>query len=67
MKEKFNALKKKKTSTLALFGNQNDSLLNPQTFKKDFQKENTKIDHTYLFGKWKDFNIDTKKLREESW
>lgn len=26
-----------------------------------------KIDHTYLFGKWKDFDIDPKKLREESW
>ena len=26
-----------------------------------------KIDHTYLFGKWKDFDIDAKKLREESW
>ena len=26
-----------------------------------------RIDHTYLFGKWKDFDIDAKKLREESW
>lgn len=26
-----------------------------------------KIDHTFLFGKWKDFDIDPKKLREESW
>ncbi|MEO8823723.1 MAG: hypothetical protein ABI366_09110 [Ginsengibacter sp.] len=26
-----------------------------------------KIDHTWLFGKWKDFDIDAKKLREESW
>jgi len=25
------------------------------------------IDHTYLFGKWKDFDIDARKLREESW
>ena len=33
--------------------------------KKASPKE--KIDHTYLFGKWKDFDIDAKKLREESW
>lgn len=26
-----------------------------------------KIDHTYLFNKWKDFDIDAKKLREQSW
>ena len=26
-----------------------------------------KIDHTFLFGKWKDFDIDPKKLRQESW
>ena len=26
-----------------------------------------KIDHTYLFGKWKDFDIDAKTLREQSW
>ena len=33
------------------------------------QKKTTKkkIDHTYLFGKWKDFDIDAKKLREQSW
>ena len=33
--------------------------------QKNTAKE--KIDHTYLFGKWKDFDIDPKKLREESW
>ncbi len=32
---------------------------------KKLKKE--KIDHTYLFGKWKDFDIDARKLREESW
>jgi len=26
-----------------------------------------KVDHTYFFGKWKDFDIDPKKLREQSW
>ena len=26
-----------------------------------------KIDHTYLFDKWKDFDIDPKKLRQQSW
>jgi hypothetical protein len=33
--------------------------------KKTTSKE--KIDHTYMFGKWKDFEIDAKKLREDSW
>lgn len=32
---------------------------------KKTKKEN--IDHTFLFGKWKAFDIDAKKLREESW
>ena len=31
------------------------------------KKRKEKIDHTYLFGKWKDFDIDAKKLRQESW
>ena len=35
-----------------------------QSIKKT-KKE--KIDHTYLFGKWKDFDIDIKKIREEQW
>ena len=35
------------------------------TAKKTTPKK--KIDHTYLFGKWKDFDIDAKKLREQSW
>lgn len=26
-----------------------------------------KIDHTYLFDKWKDLDIDAKRLREQSW
>jgi len=30
-------------------------------------KKKRKIDHTYLFGKWKNFDIDPVKLREESW
>src|SRR4051812_13753149 len=25
------------------------------------------IDHTFMFGKWKDYDIDPKKLREEVW
>ncbi len=36
--------------------------------KKPAKKLNKeKIDHTYLFGKWKDFDIDARKLREQSW
>ncbi len=26
-----------------------------------------KISSTYLFGKWKNLNIDAKKIREEAW
>ncbi|MDQ2719510.1 MAG: hypothetical protein M3Z26_07095 [Bacteroidota bacterium] len=33
--------------------------------KKTLSK--SKIDHTYLFDKWKDFDIDAKTLREQSW
>ncbi|MGN6340371.1 MAG: hypothetical protein ACTHML_05385 [Ginsengibacter sp.] len=32
---------------------------------KKIKKE--EIDHTWLFGKWKDFDIGAKKLREKSW
>jgi hypothetical protein len=37
--------------------------------KKDVKKKKIakKISPTYLFGKWKDLDIDPKKLREESW
>ena len=35
--------------------------------KKKTAKPKEKIDHTYLFGKWKDFDIDAEKLREELW
>jgi len=35
--------------------------------KKKTATSKEKIDHTYLFGKWKNFDIDAKKLREESW
>ncbi len=32
---------------------------------KKVKKE--KIDHTYLFGKWKNLDIDAKKIRNEAW
>ena len=35
--------------------------------KADKKKSKEKIDHTFLFGKWKDFDIDARKLREEAW
>lgn len=31
------------------------------------KKNPRKIDHTFLFGKWKDFDIDPKKLRQSAW
>ena len=35
--------------------------------KSKEKKSKEKIDHTYLFCKWKDFDIDARKLREETW
>ena len=35
--------------------------------KQKKQSSKSKLDHTYLFDKWKDFDIDAKKLREQSW
>lgn len=35
--------------------------------KSSGKRRKEKIDHTYLFGKWKDFDIDVKKIREELW
>ncbi len=35
--------------------------------KEGKKKVEGKIDHTYLFGKWKDFDIDARKLREDTW
>ena len=35
--------------------------------KSKAKRSKEKIDHTYLFGKWKDFDIDARKLREETW
>ena len=35
--------------------------------KSKEKKSKEKIDHTYLFGKWKDFDIDARKLREDAW
>lgn len=48
-------LKKRKAVTKKAFSKQ----------KKTLSK--SKIDHTYLFNKWKNFDIDAKTLREQSW
>lgn len=37
------------------------------TLKKKSTTSKKKIDHTYLFGKWKDYDIDIKKIREDLW
>ncbi len=31
------------------------------------KKNSKKISPTYLFGKWKNLDIDAKKIREEAW
>lgn len=38
-----------------------------KTAKEKSGNKKGKIDHTFMFGKWKDFDIDAKKLREEAW
>jgi len=35
--------------------------------KSNKKTKKEKIDHTYLFGKWKEYDIDARKLREQSW
>jgi homospermidine synthase len=44
----------------------------PQKNKKERRVTNSdkkikSVDKTWLFGKWKDFQIDSKKLRETVW
>lgn len=31
------------------------------------KKKEKEVSPTFLFGKWKDFDIDARKLREETW
>jgi hypothetical protein len=31
------------------------------------KKKGKAVEHDFLFGKWKDFDIDARKLREELW
>ena len=31
------------------------------------KKSKKKVSPTFLFGKWKDFDIDARKIREEIW
>jgi hypothetical protein len=31
------------------------------------KKKEKPVEHDFLFGKWKDFDIDARKLREELW
>ncbi|MEP7230038.1 MAG: hypothetical protein ABI691_07285 [Ginsengibacter sp.] len=37
------------------------------TSKKKKPSSKKKIDHTYLFDKWKNVEIDAETLREQSW
>ncbi len=39
----------------------------PARKRSDVKKKKEKPDPTFLFGKWKDFDIDARKLREELW
>ncbi|HEY6975359.1 MAG TPA: hypothetical protein VH396_03660 [Chitinophagaceae bacterium] len=35
--------------------------------KKKPKKKKESVGHDFLFGKWKDFDVDTRKIREELW
>jgi hypothetical protein len=35
--------------------------------KSPVKKKKVKPEPTFLFGKWKDFDIDARKLREQLW
>lgn len=37
------------------------------TKKKNVKKKKETVEHDFLFGKWKDFDIDPQKLRDELW
>jgi hypothetical protein len=40
----------------------------PARKKSTVKKKKAKpVEHDFLFGKWKDFDIDARKLREELW
>ena len=39
----------------------------PERKKSPAKKKKEKPDPTFLFGKWKNFDIDARKLREELW
>jgi hypothetical protein len=74
MKRNVSLSKKKKGDQLALLGKHTGLDLekggNKQKNKVAQSSKKTKkekIDHTYLFGKWNDFDIDIKKIREELW
>ena len=61
------------TAVMEKFGVQATEIKKKKTpAKKPVSKKKTatskeKIDHTYLFGKWKDYDINAEKLREELW
>ena len=35
--------------------------------KKKSKNKKENVEHDFLFGKWKDFDIDPQKLRDELW
>ncbi len=73
VKKKNIILSKRTNVNLPLLNKNSDSDLEKRNKKpqkkvsKSNKKTKEKIDHTYLFGKWKDFDIDAEKLREELW
>ena len=67
MKKKIKAQKKMEDDTLFPFDRKNDFPFETQKIRKDILIIKPKIDHTYLFNKWENLDIDAKKMSEESW
>ena len=67
MKKKNKVQKKMEDVTLFPFDRSTDFPFDPQKMRNNILIIKPKIDHTFLFNKWKNFDIDAKKIREESW
>ena len=67
MKKKIKAQKKMEDVTLSPFERSTDFPFDPQKIRNNILIIKPKIDHTYLFNKWKNLDIDAKKISEEFW
>ena len=55
------------TAIIEKFGAQIEEVKQKKKKNSGKKKLNIKASPTFLFGKWKDVDIDARKLREEAW